>query len=109
DIAANDAIIAGVRTGDDSVLTQVAYDDLSRVLEVTNPAPFGNTVPSGQVNNRSEHVFEYGPNSSERHITGTPEPEGYLQKIEFDNLFRTTNSCDNTGTCTISEWDPAKD
>lgn len=109
DTAANDAILAGLRTADGSETTQISYDELSRITKVLAPAPFGSNVPAGQDNTRSEHVFEYGFETTKRHVTNAPEPNGYLQYIEYDNLFRTTKSCDNLALCGTTVWDSAKD
>ncbi len=109
DALANEAIGAGVRAPDSTTLTQLTYDGMSRTQTVTAPAPFGAVVPEGQSNTRSEHVFAYGAGTSRRHITGMPEPAGYLQHIEYDNLFRTTKLCDSTGQCASSEWHAEKD
>ncbi len=43
------------------------------------------------------------------HVTGATEPKGYTAKIEYDHLYRTTKSYDNTGQLTSTDWNSAKD
>ncbi len=110
DVAANDALLAGVRTPDGSELVNVVYDKLSRVEKITAPAPFAATaVPEGQVNSRSEHLFDYGFQETRRNISGEIAPNGYLQYIKYDNLYRTTEACDISAVCTKSQWHADKD
>lgn len=52
DVAANDAIAAAVRTNDANLLTSVAYDDLSRVAGVTQPAATAGAT-------RTQHTVNY--------------------------------------------------
>ncbi|WP_162907085.1 PA14 domain-containing protein [Allorhizocola rhizosphaerae] len=54
DVAANDAVAAGVRANDASVLTQIEYDVLGRASKVTQPAATAGA-------NRIQHVVEYLP------------------------------------------------
>jgi RHS repeat-associated protein len=55
DSVANDAIAAGVRVGDSSVLTQIEYETtLGRATKVTQPAATAGA-------SRIQHVAEYGP------------------------------------------------
>jgi RHS repeat-associated protein len=108
DVMANDLLLANLRTLD-TLETEVSYDNLYRVSKVLMPAPFGATVPAGQVNPRFEHVFEYGFQSSTRKITGQVPPSGYDQYIEYDNLYRTTKSCDAQALCNLTTWDASKD
>lgn len=110
DAAANDAIMAGLRSkSEGSEVTQIMRDGLLRVSSVLAPAPFGATVPTGQSNTRPKHTYEYGYQSTAKHIIGIPEPKGYSQYIEYDDLYRTTKSCDNVAACNSTKWDPVKD
>lgn len=109
DVTANDAIAAGLRAQDGTETTQISYDALRRISKIVTPAPFGTTVPEGQSNTRAEHLFQYGAQDAKRQITGIPNPAGYQQYIEFDNLYRTTKACNQEGLCNTSEYDPAKD
>lgn len=52
DVAANDAVAAGVRTNDATVLTELTYDDLGRVKSVKQPA-----ATTGA--SRTEHTVAY--------------------------------------------------
>jgi RHS repeat-associated protein len=54
DVAANDAVAAGVRTDDANVLTEVGYDDLGRVKSVKQPAATAGAA-------RTEHTVAYKP------------------------------------------------
>lgn len=102
DPLANDAVAAGVRTGDDTVRTQVSYDDLARVASITAPAPTAGAT-------RSVHSLDYLPNASKLHISSAAEPNGYSQYVEYDDLLRTTKSCDVAALCTLGEWHATKD
>lgn len=43
------------------------------------------------------------------HITGASEPNGYSEKVEYDNLYRTTKVTDKAGLVTTTDWNPFKD
>lgn len=43
------------------------------------------------------------------HITGAAEPNGYSKRIEYDSLLRTTKETDLTGKVNQTEWDGVKD
>jgi RHS repeat-associated protein len=112
DIAANDAISAGLRNSDDqTLLTTITYDNFFRASKVTAPAPYAAaSVPAGQSNVRSEHLFEYGFQSSTRRVNNAPTTSvGYQQYIEYDDLYRTTKACDNLGLCSEINYHPQKD
>ncbi|HET7302106.1 MAG TPA: PA14 domain-containing protein, partial [Candidatus Saccharimonadales bacterium] len=102
DSVANDAINASVRTADDSTTTQITYDLLGRLSAVKMPA-------ANAGDTRQEHTFEYGYQTSKRHITGDVEPNGYQQYIEYDSLLRTTKVCDIAALCDTTTWDATKD
>lgn len=102
DSVANDAVVAGVRTANDSVLTQLSYDSLGRISTLKMPAPRADAA-------RTEHAFEYGWGYSKRHTTGAPQPHGFTQYIEYDGLQRTTKACDNANLCISTQWHPQKD
>lgn len=102
DVAANDAIAAGVRANDASTTTEVTYDSLARASVVTAP---GASATATRVTDK----IEYLPSSTKRHVSDASEPNGYSQYIEYDNLQRTTKACDAQALCTYTEWDPQKD
>ena len=56
-------------------------------------------------------AWQYGQpyGTSTEHVVGAAEPNGYTQRIEYDNLFRTTKSTDVQGLSTLMQWDFAKD
>jgi len=112
DATANDAIMAGVRDNNSSTQTQINYDGLLRATSLIKPKPFGTVIPAGQTNPPDYQAYawyEYGVGSTKKHITGDPEPKGYSQYIQFDNLYRTTKTCDNAALCGTTQWDPNKD
>jgi RHS repeat-associated protein len=47
--------------------------------------------------------------AAELHVSGTSEPHGFSQRVEYDNLYRTTKDIDKANLATMQEWDPAKD
>ncbi len=102
DPVAYDAVDWGIIPESTAVNTEVAYDTLARANKVIAPAA---TVGA----TRGQHTIEYLVNKTKRHEVGVPEPKGYLQYIEYDNLQRTTKSCDVLGMCSVQEWDPVKD
>jgi len=108
DSLAFDAIAAGVRTEDATVLTELTYDILGRVVSVKQPA-----ATSGAT--RMEHTIEYLPagtgysGATQQHITGATEPNGFSRRVEYDSLFRTTKVVDASNLATTQEWDATKD
>ena len=114
---ANDAIIAGERADDESTYTQIAYDALGRVISVTEPAATAGATPL-------EKTIQYLPGTigyqdgnpttgyygaTEEHVVGATEPEGYTQRVEYDNSFRTTGLYNGEGEETTTQWDPTQD
>lgn len=102
DNTASDTIGAGVRTDDDTVTTQLEYDSLARVSGVTAPSATAGAA-------RLKHTLAYAPNTSDMHISGATEPNGYSKRITYDSLLRTTAETDLTGKTTQTEWDSVKD
>jgi RHS repeat-associated protein len=102
DVAANDAVAAGVRTNDPSVTTEVGYDVLARAVSVRGPGATSTST-------RHTDTVEYLASSTKRHTNDAAEPNGYSQYIEYDNLLRTTKDCDAQALCTLNEWDATKD
>jgi RHS repeat-associated protein len=109
DPVAIEAIQAGIRSNDGSTTYQIVYDELSRVSTITTPDAFASPAPTGQVNKRFIHRFNYGASKASRTVDGTPVPAGYLQYIEFDNLYRTTKDCNRLALCSSVEYHPQKD
>lgn len=112
DSVANDAIMAGGRIADSSVQTQIEYDGLLRASALIKPKPFGSVVPAGQTNPPDytpTSWYEYGVGFTKKHIANDPEPKGYSQYIKYDDLYRTTEACDNVGLCSKTTWDSVKD
>jgi RHS repeat-associated protein len=110
DSLANDAIAAGVRANDATTKTKLAYDILGRATSVTEPAPSAGA-------SRLKHTIEYLPGPSDKsyvgatqqHVVGGSEPNGFTQRVEYDNLYRTTKDTDIANLSTSTEWDGAKD
>lgn len=102
DVAANDAVAAGIRVNDASVSTEVGYDNLARAISVRGPGATSTSI-------RHTDTVEYLPTSTQRHTNDAAEPNGYSQYIEYDNLLRTTKDCDVQVLCTLNEWDANKD
>ena len=102
DSMANDAITGSVRTDNDELLTQVAYDQLGRISSVKAPAP----TPGAA---RNDHTFEYLPSATQLHIAGATEPHGFSKRVEYDSLFRTTKETDVANLSATQEWDSVKD
>lgn len=102
DSLANDAIAAGIRTDDNTVLTEVTYDILGRVGSIKAPAP---TIGA----TRFSHTLSYAPSRTDMNVTGATEPNGFSKRIQYDNLLRTISETDLTGKTTLVEWDPVKD
>lgn len=101
---ANDAVLAGERSDSDNyTLTNIGYDSLGRVNDVTTPSPDSSDT------NYLEYQFDYNSGSTEEHQVGATEPAGYTEKAEYDNFFRTTRVYDNQGLATVYTWDPVKD
>ena len=63
----------------------------------------------------TEEILGYGfasqPNagSTEMHVTGAAEPNGFSKRVEYDSLLRTIKETDLTGKATQTEWDSVKD
>lgn len=102
DVAANDAVSAGVRASDASVTTEIGYDNLARATSVRGPGATSTAT-------RHTDTIEYLPTSTKRHTNDAAEPNGYSQYIEYDLLLRTTKDCDVQALCTQNEWDASKD
>lgn len=102
DSLANDAITAGVRADDATVMTELNYDTLGRISTVKAPAPTAGA-------SRTSHTFEYLNSATQMHIVGTPEPSGFSKRIEYDNLLRTTKETDVSNQANQTEWDSVKD
>lgn len=112
DSLANDAIMSGVRDESNSMdnETTISRDGLYRVAGVLAPMPFHRYfIPSGQDNTQPEQTYEYGYQFTKKHMANTSEPKGYTEYLEYDDLYRTTKSCNNMALCTTTKWDPVKD
>ena len=112
DALANDAVAAGVRANDASVLTEISYDILGRAAEVKQPA-----ATTGA--SRITHSIVYKPGDAnaspsyhgvtEQHVSGAAEPNGFSQRIEYDKSLRTIRAVDAANLATVTEWDANKD
>lgn len=102
DSAANDAIAAGVRTQDSTVLTDISYDAIARASGLTGPA----ATPGAT---RLAHTYEYQPGVTKMHSTGASETFGFSRKVTFDGTFRTVEDRDAGNIATTNAWDSAKD
>jgi len=102
DSLAEDAIEAGVRTNDNTVLTQIGYDSLARVSAITAPA-----ANAGDA--RQQQAMDYQPGYTLEHVVGDTEPNGYTRRVDYDSTFRTTKDTDATGNATTQQWDAIKD
>jgi RHS repeat-associated protein len=102
DVAANDAIAAGVRSNDATVLTQIEYDILGRVSKVVQPAA---TTGANQL----QHTVEYLGGATQQHIVGATEPHGFSRRVEYDNILRTTKDVDIANLADQTEWHAVKD
>ena len=108
DSVANDAIAAGIRANDATITTQISYDALGRVTNVTQPAATAGAA-------RIQNTVEYLPSgagytgASQQHLAGAPEPNGFTRRVEYDNLFRTTKDTDIANLSTTTVWDALKD
>lgn len=102
DVLAEDAVYAGQRPDDEYSYTWIWYDELGRSTGFETPKPRTD-------GDKTEHWIEYLPNATKRHHLNAPNPVGYTQYIEYDNLLRTTKNCDNQGKCANVEYDPNKD
>ncbi|MGB4967232.1 MAG: PA14 domain-containing protein [Candidatus Saccharimonadales bacterium] len=99
---AYDAVAAGKRLDNNSVISEVAYDVLGRASNITLPAATENGF-------RAKHSYSYYAGMTKTNEVGETEPKGYSQKVEYDNLYRTVRSYDKTGMATYQQWDPVKD
>jgi RHS repeat-associated protein len=100
---ANDAISAGVRTQNNTVLTEIAYDALGKISNVTLPAASVGAV-------RLAHSYNYYPqNYTFSHLSGAIEPNGFTRKVVYDGTYRTTQDVDVANLAIVTEWQAAKD
>jgi RHS repeat-associated protein len=104
---AYDAVTAGARADDDTILTKVAYDALGRVDRITQPkANAADTT-------RQSRSYEYLLSDSRVHVstcttstcTNVTEPFGFTRKITYDATFRTLTDTDVANQQTSTEWD----
>lgn len=108
DALANDTIAAGVRADDVTANTELSYDNLGRVTNVTQPA-----ATTGA--SRMQHTVAYFPGNgtyfgaTEQHVVGSSEPNGFTHRIEYDALLRTTKDTDIANLSDTTEWDQYKD
>jgi RHS repeat-associated protein len=82
DPVANDAIAAGLRANDDTVLTQIGYDVLGRATEVTQPAA---TTGANRIKNTVEYLPEGGARWTEPEIVTGDVPSGSPTLVSWDN------------------------
>ncbi len=102
DAIANDAVAAGERSQDATVMTEIAYDALGRVMSITGPAAQAGIA-------RLAHTYEYQAGHTKLHTTGATEPNGFTRKVTYDSTYRTTEDRDAANVATSTEWDAGKD
>lgn len=116
---ANDAVVAGERDDDETSYTQISYDSLGRAVDIMTPETL-----TGGIHPGIEHKLEYLPGTigyqsgnpatgyfgaAEEHVVGSAEPNGYTERIEYDNLFRVTKAYNALGLASTLQWDATKD
>jgi RHS repeat-associated protein len=110
DTLAEDAVAASVRANDATTLTQIGYDLLGRANSVTAPAATTGATRQAQT---IEYLPGYAPDSTlastNEHITGDAEPNGYTRRVTYDGILRTVTDTDVTAKTTTQQWDPVKD
>ncbi|MDQ3573423.1 MAG: PA14 domain-containing protein [Actinomycetota bacterium] len=98
DPLAADAVAAGRRPDDATTRTEVAYDTAGKVSSITLPAPNAGAP-------RPAHFYTYGPGSTDVHVAGLSEPNGYARRVAFDAAARQTADTDATRRSSTTEWD----
>ena len=105
DALANEAIVAGKRTADDTTNTQISYDALGRAKSVTTPAGSPGDA-------RLTHSYDYEarqsasePGRTSTHLVGAPEPNGFSRRVTYDDSYRTLTDTDAVGLTTSTTWD----
>lgn len=99
---AYDAVSAAVRVDNESVTSQIAYDDLGRAKSITLPSASENGF-------RAKHNYTYLTSATQTNEIGEAEPLGFSQRVEYDSLYRTVKNFDKSGNGTLQEWDSVKD
>jgi RHS repeat-associated protein len=117
DDLANDAIIAGTRANDQTTYTNVGYDALGRVTSITEPAATSGATAMGKTYQYLPGISGYQNGvpstgyfgATQMHVIGATEPVGYTERVEYDNLLRTTADYSIEGQATTTLWNPVKD
>lgn len=103
DSLAHDAVAAGVRSDDDTVLTQVSYSAGSgRATTVRQPAPTAGAP-------RPQATISYGSGTTDVAVAGATNGSGYSRRVTFDASGRLTGDTDVAGRTTTTEWNPNVD
>lgn len=97
-----DAVMAGVRPNDNTVLTRITYDIIGRASSITLPAPTSGAF-------RAVHNYRYYTNSTQTSETGETEPFGFSRWIHYDQTFRTVKSTDKANLDSWTQWEVLKD
>jgi RHS repeat-associated protein len=106
DPLAADAVAAGTRANDDTTRNLISYAS-GRVSGIKLAEPLAAAA-------RPEHTYAYGigadgSGTSDVHVTGLTEPNGFARRVGFDTHKRATASTDATNVTTTSIWHPTKD
>lgn len=112
DAMANDAVAAGVRLDDHTERTEFYYDNLGRLDVVWPPTSLPNNGDSDQA-----YYIRYRPGAVDKTYFGETvlntytayPPNGFMRKVQYDNLLRITKDTDITNQSVTTEWDPQKD
>jgi RHS repeat-associated protein len=97
DPLAYNAVAAGVRTDDATVLTEISYAN-GRVSTVTQPAPLAGAA-------RPQRTYTYSAGEGQVAVAGFTPPSGFTQRVRYDSRNRITEDADAAGLTTTYGWD----
>jgi RHS repeat-associated protein len=107
----NDVLTAGIRTQDGTEEYDLAYDQVGRATDITEPAP---TSGATRISRTYGYYMSLAPTQTvfgltQVHVSGATEPNGYTRKVQYDALFRTYQDTDIQNLSTTTTWETAKD